>query len=312
MSLRRLQYFVAVAEEGTFGRAAARMGIQQPPLSQSVRRLERELGTLLLERGPRGVTLTAAGRAFLPEARAAVSAAERGVALARAAAHARTPVRIGVVSVALWEVLPEVLRAARERDITVNLQQLTTNEQLIALSNGELDLGLVVPPFEAPARMQVTALANERVVVAAPVSIARTESGSIALEAIAERLILFPRADGPILYDAILALFRSRGLEPRIVQESPRMLTTLALVAAGRGASLVPAAIARNIVIKGVTFHPLTRLKDAPAWPVSLAHMPLSARSDTAVLLAHWRRGPRTSRILRAPHTAVSGGTRDR
>jgi DNA-binding transcriptional LysR family regulator len=295
MSLQRLYHFVAVADEGSFGRAAARIGIQQPPLSQSIRRLERDLGVALLERGTKGTTLTSAGRAFLPEARAAVAAAERAAALARAAARPRNAVRIGAVSVALWEILPDLLRTAEEAHIPISLQQLTTNEQLKALASGELDLGLVAPPFEAPARLHVTTLASEPVVVAAPAPIARGAKNSIPLNAIAERLVLFPRADGPILHDAIMAMFRTRGLAPTIVQESPRILTTLALVAAGRGASFVPAALARSIAIKNVVFRPLKGLKDAPTWPVALAHMPLSARSDAAALLAHWHRTSRGS-----------------
>ena len=290
MSIPRFQHFLAVADEANFGRAAARIGMKQPPLSQSIRRLERDLGVVLFERTSKGVRLTKAGKAFLPEARAAVSAAERAAILARAAASPRTPVRVGVVSVALWDVLPDLLRAARNADIPVQLEQATTNDQLDALAAGRLDLGLVAPPFEAPPRLQIIHIANEPVMAAVPTAVAPRSESPIPLASIADRLILFPRANGPALYDAILAMFRTRGLALAIVQESPRMLTTLALVAAGIGASVVPAAIARNLSVAGVAFRPLAPPEGIPTWPVALAHMPLSARGATAALLKRWRR----------------------
>jgi DNA-binding transcriptional LysR family regulator len=289
MSLQRFSHFVAVAEEANFGRAAARIGIKQPPLSQSIRRLERDFGVTLFDRGPKGVTLTKAGKAFLPEARAALAAAERGAALARSAANVRTPVRIGVISLALWEALPALLDVARKTNIPVHLEQRTTNEQLAALASGSLDLGFVAPPFEAPARLRIISLANEPLIAAVPSKLVPKHLRAIPLDLIAQQLVLFTRAEGPALYDAILAMFRTRGLTPRVVQESPRMLTTLALVAAGCGASLVPAALARSVSIKGVEFRNIERTHGIPAWPLAIAYMPLSAGSDTAKLLLRWR-----------------------
>jgi DNA-binding transcriptional LysR family regulator len=288
MNIQRFKHFIAVADETNFGRAATRVGIKQPPLSQSIRRLERDLGTVLLERTRTGVRLTEAGKAFLPEARATVSAATRAAALARAAASARRPVRIGVVSVALWDVLPRLLAAAKSADIAVRFEQATTNEQLGALADGRLDLGLLVPPFEAPPRLHVATLANEPVVAALPTRIAPRGRGVVALRVLADGLIMFPRTDGPTLYDAILAMFGTRGLTPNVVQ-SPQIMTTLALVAAGVGASLVPAAIARNLPVVGVEFRPIGLKGRVPTWPVAIAHMPLSARSDAAKLVARFR-----------------------
>src|SRR5215472_6392192 len=123
MTIQRFRHFLAVAAEGHFGRAAARLGMKQPPLSQSIRRFERDLGVALLERTPTGARLTRAGEAFLPEAQAAVTAAERAVALAREAASPRSQVRVGVVSVALWEILPSLLRAAQMAEIDIELEQ---------------------------------------------------------------------------------------------------------------------------------------------------------------------------------------------
>ena len=290
MAAQRFRHFLAVVEEGHFGRAAARLGMKQPPLSQSIRRLERDLGVALLERTASGLRLTSAGEAFLPEAQAAVAAAERATVLARAAATPRKAVRVGVVSVALWEILPGLLRTARQADIDIEIEQATTKDQLSALSAGRLDLGLLSPPFDAPARLRVAELTRERVVVALPEQLAPRGGKTVPLAGIADRLILFPRAEGPVLHAAIIAMFRARGLEPKIVQESPRMLTTLALVAAGVGVSFVPAALARSLSMERVAFRQIDPAEDAPAWPVALAHMPLSARSAAARLLASWRR----------------------
>lgn len=289
MNIARYRHVLAVADAGSFGRAAAALGMSQPPLSQSIRRLERDLGVTLFERTTQHVALTPAGEAFLPEARAAVAAAERAAALARAAGTAPAPLRLGVVSVALFEVLPALLQAAAQASIPVRAVYASTNDQLAGLADGSLDIGLVTPPFDAPARLQVTVVADEPVVAAMPVGSAATPDGPVSLEALGERLILFPRRDGPALHDAILALFRTRGLAPRTIAEAPAsMLATLALVAAGVGASLVPAAVARNLTIAGAAFRPLAA-EGVPTWTVALAHMPLAARSPAARLLGAWR-----------------------
>ena len=291
MDLQRFRHFLAVADAGHFGRAAALLGMKQPPLSQSIARLERDLGTALFERTPRGARLTKAGEAFLPEARVAVAAAERAAALARAADADQQPLRVGVVSVALFDILGGVLQAGRRVGIPVRIDHVSTNDQLAALANGSLDLGFVTPPFEAPPRLQVTWVANEPVMAALPAGSMTIDDGPVALAAIHDRLILFPRADGPVLHDAILAMFRMQGLTPRVVQETPaNMLATLALVAAGVGVSFVPAAIARNLAAAGVAFRPLALTEGIPTWPVAMAHMPLSASSPVTRLLAVWRR----------------------
>jgi DNA-binding transcriptional LysR family regulator len=289
MNLQRYRHFLAVAETSNFARAAERLGMKQPPLSQSIRRLERDLGVLLLERTTQSVRLTKAGEAFLPDARSAVDASARAEARARAAGSAAAPLRVGVVSVALFDTLADLLTAARQARIPLRIVYASTNDQLARLADGRLDLGLVTPPFEAPSRLQVTRIANEPIVAALP-SGSTPREGSVSPEALHDRLILFPRADGPALYDAILGMFRAEGLTPTIIEETPAsMLATLALVAAGVGASFVPAAIARNVTVEGVAFRPIASATGPPTWPISLAHMPIAARSREARLLARWR-----------------------
>jgi DNA-binding transcriptional LysR family regulator len=291
MNIERFRHFLAVIEEGGFARAARRLGIQQPPLSQSIRRLERDLGVTLLRRAPRGVELTAAGRALLPEARAAVAATDRAIAVGRSSAmRGRSPVRVGVVSVAIWEQVPALLAAGREVEADLVLEHTRTNEQVDALTHGNLDLGFVAPPFEAPSRMRVRTLANEKVLFAVPVRwLNDKQEPSLAMR-VARNLILFKREGGPALYDAVVSMLTTRGRAPTVVQHSPTMLVTLALVGAGVGASIVPAQVARHVSVRNVAFVPIELPRASPRWPLALAYMPLSARSDAARLLAAWER----------------------
>jgi DNA-binding transcriptional LysR family regulator len=288
MELKRLRHILLVAEEGHFGRAAQRLDMAQPPLSQSIRRSERELGVTLFERTPKGAVLTAAGRAFLTEARVAVAAAERATAQARAAVG-RQKVRMGVASPALWGPLPSLLRVAQEADVAVELIEASTNDQLDALASGALDVGLLSPPFDAPPRLRVIDLSTDRLVAAMPEWSAG--DGALApLALIAERLILFPQRQGPFLHAAILNFFATNGLSPVIVQEARDLMPTLMLVAAGLGSTLVPESLALRATIRGVTFRPLANVDEAPNWPLAIAHMPLSAGSEPARLLGLWQR----------------------
>ena len=157
---------MAVVDEGSFARAALRLGISQPPLSQSIRRLERDLGVSLLARTTQKVSLTKAGEAFYPEAMVTIAAAQRAMHLARAAECTDPPVRIGFVSVALFEVLPQVLAHAQELNIPVKVVYASTNDQIAALADGRLDLGFVTPPFDTVPRLQSSLIADENVVLA--------------------------------------------------------------------------------------------------------------------------------------------------
>jgi DNA-binding transcriptional LysR family regulator len=294
MELQRLRHILCVAEEGHFGRAAKSLGMAQPPLSQSIRRSERELGAALFERTPKGVVLTAAGRAFLPEARVAVAAAQRATAQARSAVR-RHPVRVGVASPALWGPLPTLLRLAQGASIPVELIEASTNDQLEALANGGLDMGLLSPPFDAPPRLRVIDLSTDRLVAALPERIAG-ERALVPLALLAERLILFPQRQGPSLHAAILNLFATHGLSPVIVHEARDMMPTLMLVAAGLGSTLVPESLALRLTIHGVVFRPLADVTEVPNWPLAIAHMPLSASSEPGRLLGLWRRAEGSQR----------------
>lgn len=290
MSIQRLRHFIALAEEGNFARAAERCSIRQPPFSQSIARLERDCGATLFQRAAAGTKLTPAGEALLPEARITVSAFDRGSALARRTAQVGQPVRIGLVHAALWGVMPTLLTLAHDAEIPVELIQMRSNEQLEALADGRLDLGVASPPFAMTARMRTIPVHGEEIVAALPAARTPERGDTIALAEIADRLVMFPRQQGPALHEAILALFAAQGLTPRILQETPEMMTTLALVAAGIGAAFVPASVARALPAVGVLYRRIADDVAVPSWPLALVHMPLPATSPAGRLLAAWRR----------------------
>lgn len=290
MNIRHLINFIAVAEDAHFGRAALRLGLAQPALSQSIQRLEREVGVRLFDRTNAGVKLTLSGDAFLLDARAAVTSADRAMARARSAIDEGKAVRVGLVPSAIWGELDRLLRIAKTEGIAVELIDAKTNDQLDALANGSLDMAFVVPPFDAPQRLKVVSIANNPVVAAVPTATAPAGDGPISPIDLAKSLILMPREDGPALHDAIFAMFSTRGLTPTIVQRSPRTLTTLALVSAGMGCGIVSTEVANHISIPGVSFREIDAEDELPRWPLSLAYMPMTAKSNAAILLSSWRR----------------------
>ncbi|CAN7655346.1 LysR family transcriptional regulator [Agrobacterium tumefaciens] len=287
MELNQFRHLIAVAEEQHFGRAAAKLGMTQPPLSQSIQRLEREFGVALFERSRKGARLTEAGQAILPEARATVAAAARAKILAHAIAEERDPVTIGMTSPSLWGPLPELIRAARDEGIPLRLEQMSTNDQIPALTEGRVDIGIVSPPFDIPQRLRVEDVSTEPIIAALPESIA--PDGDVPLSLLADRLILFPQAQGPTLHARIMGMFASQNVTPVVIQEANELLMTLALVAAGFGASLVPAGIGRNVPMRGVAYRRLAAVDDVPPWPFAVAYMPLAVQSRPARILARWR-----------------------
>ena len=249
MELRHLRYFVAVAEELHFRRAAARLNIAQPPLSRQIRDLEREVGAQLFERVPRGVQLTPAGAAFLPEARLTLAQAERAQRTALRAAQGEIGrLRVGFVEAATYStVLPEVLGFFRMHlpDIGLSLFELDPLQQVEAFREGRIDLGILhSPPPDADRWLRVESVYSEPLVTALPhahrlAGRARPALGDFA----AEPFVLFPRHGSPELYDGIIARCRSAGFSPRVVQEAAGWPTLAGLVAAGVGVTFVPRSL---------------------------------------------------------------------
>ena len=199
MIANRVKHFIAVAQAGGFGRAAAGLGVAQAPLTQSIQRLERELGVLLFDRHSKGVTLTDAGRAYLPDAQIALAASERARILAQSEANTARPVRLGVITPALWGALPALLGAARRAGVSVELTEGTTDELRDGLFNGQLDLSFVATLPMRYDRLTVVDLDREPLVAAFPVDDEGRDDPCANLERMANALILFPRHYGPRL-----------------------------------------------------------------------------------------------------------------
>lgn len=265
IELRQLRYFVSVAEELHFGRAATRLHMTQPPLSQTIFALEELLGAALFDRNRRGVALTAAGIALLPEARRLLAQAGELPALARRAAFGETgKLVLAFVSSADYSVLPPLMRAYRAAypQVQITLQEATSDLQLEDLLNGRVDAGLLIPPLpgKAKAALDYLPVLNEPLILASPSDLpalrGKREADLRALPPLP--LIIFPRAISPSLYDAILAVFRAAGITPSIGQEAIQMQTIVSLVSAGMGIALVPQSVS-NLRRPGVEYRPLAQ-----------------------------------------------------
>jgi len=265
MELRHLRYFVAVAEELHFGRAAERLRIAQPPLSRQIRDLERELGTPLFERVPRGVELTAAGRAFLPEARLTLAQAERAQRSAQRAARGETGrLRVGFVEAATHSgILPDVLSFFRAHlpSVGLSLFELYALRQAEAFQDGRIDVGLLhSPPLDAARWLRVEPFYREPVILAVSKVHPLAARARLTLGALAEEsFVSFPRVVAPEMYDEIIARCRAAGFSPRIVQEATGWHTLASLVSAGVGIGFVPRSIA-EFEQAGVVYRPVRGL----------------------------------------------------
>jgi len=259
MELRHLRYFVAVAEELHFGRAARRLHIAQPPLSQQIRRLEAELGTELLRRSRRRVELTEPGRLLLEHARPLIADADGLEGLVRRAAGGEVGrLAVGFVGSATYRALPALVRAFRDRvpDVDLVLTELTSTPQVAALRARQIDVGIVRPPVVEDGLL-LEPLVEESLVAA--VSDAHPLAGRrrIAVAALAdEPFVLFPRDVGTGLYDDVAGVCRAAGFEPRVVQQAGDMQTIVSLVSAGIGVSLVPASVTA-LKLPGVAYREL-------------------------------------------------------
>ncbi|NVD98178.1 LysR family transcriptional regulator [Massilia sp. BJB1822] len=281
IELRQLRYFLTVAEELHFGRAAKRLHMTQPPLSQAIQGLEELLGARLFERNRRGVALTPAGDALLPEARRLLEQAQELPAIVqRAAAGEAGRLSLAFVSSADYSVLPPFLRAYRSAypQVQIRLQEATSDLQLDELLHGRIDAGLLIPPLpeKAKAELEYLPVLSEPLILAAPADLAGLPpEGAVDLAALPPLpLIVFPRAISPGLHDAILAVFRAAGITPAIGQEAIQMQTIVSLVSAGMGIALVPQSVS-NLRRPGVEYRPLTQ-------PTPLVETGLAWRCDNA------------------------------
>ena len=261
MNLRQLQYFMAVAEEQHFGRAAARLHMAQPPLSQAIRNLERDLGVQLLHRTTRRVDLTAAGAAYLEQARAILSAVDDAGHLARlVAAGSVGRLAIGCVGSATYSLLPTLARGLAAELPGVDFAfrgEMLVPDEVSALRSGEIDIALLRPPV-ADASIAVHHLRTERLVVALPAEHPLAARRRIAVRDLrGEPMIVHSARRDSVMSDVVLHLCRSAGFEPAVRHEVDETSTLVTLVAGGLGVAIVPEPVTA-LQLGGVVYVPLS------------------------------------------------------
>lgn len=273
MELRHLSAFVAVAEELHFGRAAKRLQMAQPPLSQQIRRLEKELGVQLFERNTRSVRLTSAGEAFLQPVRTVLDDLDTAVRAARAAGLGEYGrVSIGFAGASSHETLPRLTRAVRAAHPAIELVmtgQTYANVALARVADGSLDLGFVRLPVTQPG-VAYRVIDEEELVCALPSDHPLAAGESVPLDVLAgEPFVSFPANTGSTVRDAMVGACEAAGFNPRVVQEAPDSYTILALVAAGVGVTLTVTSV-QHIQQNGLVYRPLAgppiRRQAALAW----------------------------------------------
>lgn len=292
IELRHLRYLLAVAEEGHVTRAAARLGIQQPPLSQQIKALEKMVGTPLFHRHPRGVEPTAAGRVLIEKARVILRDVDLALDAARRSARGEEGrLALGFTSSSAFHpIVAAMVRSLREAapGLSLSLEEASTLELIAALRAGQLDAAFVRATVERPEGLVITFVLDEPMLVALPdhhpLAAPAVRRRAIALEALKdETFILYRRRAGPGLYDSIIAACQAAGFSPDVGQEAPRLAATLSLVAAGLGLSIVPASMAR-LETNGIVYRRLAPHVRLSA-PLSLAYRDEPPDGPLAALL---------------------------
>ena len=269
MELRHLRYFVAVAEELHFGRAAMRLNLAQPPLSQQIRSLETELGVTLLRRTSRRVELTEEGRFFLDHARSTLRQAERAIEVVRAVGKGKLGrITVAFITSSLYGAVPAILREfhLRHPGIEMDCREMNPSEQVEALRSGEIDLGFLRTPLP-DTDIETIPIASNRLILAVQDNHRLAGRKKVDLAEFAtESFISFPHLFSPAYYDGIWNTCRAAGFSPRITQEAKECPTLLALVGAGLGVALIPDSL-RSLQQGGVTYLEL----EVPSEPIHLA-----------------------------------------
>ncbi|MBE9607439.1 LysR family transcriptional regulator [Acetobacteraceae bacterium H6797] len=271
----QLRCFVAVAEELHFRRAAARLNMTQPPLSRQIQLLEHALGITLLLRGSRSVQLTPAGEAFLRDARRMLNLAETAADEARRVAKGEVgQITIGFTAASGYGLLPQLVALLRRElpEITLNLREMVSQDQLEALRGGQLDLGLLRPTSYRPGIM-ASVVQRESLLVALPHGHRLRGDAAVAIEALGgEALITYPPIEGRYLHDVVVSVMQLAGVVPARVQYVSQTHSILALVGAGLGIALVPEAAAKlcpsEVLLKPLADPATPRVELALAWRV--------------------------------------------
>lgn len=283
MELRHFKYFVAVAEELNFGRAAARLHVVQPAVSKQVSNMEKELGVQLFYRNKREVRLTEVGRLFLEDARKVIEQAERAVATVdRAAKGEIGQLTVSFISPATLSVLPPIVNAFKKRypEVELDLCKLTTAEQMEALQDGRVQLGFVrEPAFHMNDGLNSMTVLEEPVLLALPENHPFSTSMKIPLKMLSEEpFIMFSSRLEPGLYERYMQIFREAGFIPKVIQETSHIQAILGFVASGLGLMLTPASLqklGRDGVVYRELQEPPPEVELAAVWRREDDHLPV-------------------------------------
>lgn len=312
IELRQFKQFIAVAEELNFRRAAMRLHMAQPPLTAAIKKIESELGVVLIERTNRITRLTEAGRVFLEEARRAVAQAERALGAAkRAGSGLSGAIRVTFVPSVAYDLLPRILRAFVQKypGIELNLEEATTAQQVAALSEDRADIGIVMPPLHGAEGLSIDVLSRDELVVALPEGHRLTKRRSLSLAHLAnEQWIMFPARQGPGLYGRVLSACAKAGFVPRAAQETMQMNTIASFVAGGMGVALVPASLAA-LARPGVVFRRPAGAGAPVYYELALTFRRRSAVLDAFASVAHTVVRSIYPATLREPSGAFASGT---
>jgi DNA-binding transcriptional LysR family regulator len=285
IDLTKLRYFVAVAEEEHITRAAERLDMQQPPLSRQIRLMERELKVQLFRRLPRGVELTSAGHALLPEARAMLARFDRALEIARRAARGEQgSLCVGIAPTAPFNpMVPKAIHAFREAFpmVSLVLEEGLSNEVVTRFDSDQMDVAFVRAPQVRAQGVVVTPLQEEPMIVALPGNHPIAKRGKaqlISLTALANDPFILIGPQGTGLHDETVAACRAAGFMPKLGQPAPRITSTLSLVSAGLGIALIPSTM-QSVRIAGIVYRRLRA-------PVPKAFLGLAfRRSDPSPVL---------------------------
>lgn len=249
MDLRLLRYFVAVAEEGNFGRAADKLHMAQPPLSRAIRQLEEQISVNLFDRSARPLKLTPVGSLLFDQAVQMLARMDDLNSMIRAAAGTeRRRLIIGFVASTIYARLPELIREFRKAapEVELVMVEASTLDQIAALKEGRIDIGFGRIRFEDPAVTRVV-LRNETLVAAFPIDHPLASGvGAVSLKELAgEPQIIYPRSPRPSYADQVISLFRDNAIDPRIAHEARELQIAIGLVAAEEGIAIVPESVRR-------------------------------------------------------------------
>lgn len=300
IDLRHLRYAIAVADEAHLTRAAERLGIQQPPLSQQIKAIEAFIGTPLFTRLPRGMALTEAGCVFVERARQIVADIDLAVEATRRVARGEAGrLSIGfITSAAFHPFVAACIRTVRETapDIALQVEEGSTGDLIQSLRSNRIDVGFIRWPIESADDLCFDHLLDEELIVAMPErhrlalpaalsdQLADDEQPPLRLEALAEEtFVLYRRPTGIGLYDRIIAACRSAGFSPRVGQEAPKLLSTLSLISAGLGLSIIPSSMA-HLGTNGIAYRRLAMDPKLTA-PLFLAYRSEPASGATAAFI---------------------------